>query len=80
MAGRPGGMTPDTRRAAAAAGSAAQVSTGSAIRVLLAADIDEQRTTPLGLLRQAVRYPTEVLQAAGAAPVTPGPLRRASLP
>jgi hypothetical protein len=36
---------------------------------LLAADIDEQRSTPLTLLRQAVRYPTRVLQDAGAAPL-----------
>ena len=35
------------------------------MRGLLALDIDEQRTTPLSLLRGAVRYPTEVLRAAG---------------
>ncbi len=32
-------------------------------------DIDEQRTTPLALIRGAVRYPTEVLRAAGVPPV-----------
>ncbi len=35
------------------------------MRALLEADIDDQRTTPLALLRTAVRYPTEVLWAAG---------------
>lgn len=31
------------------------------IRDLLARDVDEQWTTPLALVREAVRYPTEVL-------------------
>ena len=31
-------------------------------------DIDEQRSTPLTLLRGAVRYPTEVLRRAGVEP------------
>jgi hypothetical protein len=39
------------------------------VRDLLAMDIDEQPTTPLTLLRSLVRYPTEVLRAAGARPV-----------
>jgi hypothetical protein len=39
------------------------------IRALLEADIDDQATTPLALLRRAVRYPTEVLAEAGVAPV-----------
>jgi hypothetical protein len=59
----------DVADAAAAAGRQAQVETGAAIRALLAADIDDQRTTPLALLRQAVKYPTEVLQQAGVPPV-----------
>ena len=36
---------------------------------MLAADVDEQATTPLAILRTAVRYPTEVLVAAGVPPV-----------
>ena len=39
------------------------------MRALLAADIDDQHTTPLSLLRGAVRYPTAVLSAAGVPPV-----------
>jgi len=36
---------------------------------LLRADIDAQRSTPLTMLRDAARFPVEVLHAAGAAPV-----------
>ena len=39
------------------------------LRALLEADIDAQRTTPLAILREAVRYPTEVLRAADVPPV-----------
>jgi hypothetical protein len=39
------------------------------MRALLGADVDEQRTNPLALLRAAVRYPTDVLRAAGLPPV-----------
>jgi len=38
------------------------------LRHLLAADVDAQRTTPLAILRDAMRYPTEVLRGAGVAP------------
>jgi hypothetical protein len=55
--------------AAAEAGRRAAADVGEAVRTLLAADIDQQWTTPLALLRAAVRYPTEVLQAAGVPPV-----------
>jgi hypothetical protein len=55
----------DVVRAAEEAGQRAQAEIGGAVRALLEADIDDQRTTPLALLRTAVRYPTEVLRAAG---------------
>jgi hypothetical protein len=35
------------------------------VRLVLEADIDDQRTNPLAVLRRAVRYPTDVLRAAG---------------
>lgn len=38
------------------------------MRTLLEADVDEQATTPLSILRGAVRFPTEVLSDAGAPP------------
>jgi hypothetical protein len=52
-------------QAAAAAGQRATAEVGATLRALLAQDIDEQHTTPLTLLRAAVRYPTEVLRDAG---------------
>ena len=39
------------------------------LRVLLAADVDEQWTGPLAVLRDAVRFPTDLLRAAGVPPV-----------
>jgi hypothetical protein len=65
------GAPPDAavRAAATAAGTRARAEVGSAVRALLLADVDDQRTTPLTLLREAVRYPAEVLRAAGVPPV-----------
>jgi len=57
------------RAAAAVAGARARAEVGAEVRALLELDIDEQRTTPLTLLRAAVRYPTEVLRAAAVPPV-----------
>lgn len=57
------------RAEAAAAGVAARDDVAPRLRALLATDLDEQATGPLALLREAVRYPTDVLVAAGAAPV-----------
>lgn len=64
--GRP--LADDVRHQAAEAGEQARSDVGSAVRRLLAEDIDDQRTTPLSLLRGAVRYPTEVLKGAGVPP------------
>lgn len=60
---------PQVTAAAAAAGRRAQAEVVPRIRDLLESDIDQQRTTPLAILRAAVTYPTEVLAAAGVAPV-----------
>jgi len=51
------------------AGARARAEIGPEIRRLLALDVDEQRTNPLSVMRRAVRYPTEVLRAAGVPPV-----------
>jgi hypothetical protein len=64
-----GGPHPEDLQAAAEAGRRAVAEVGPRMRALLATDIDAQRGTPLTLLREAVRYPTEVLQQAGVAPV-----------
>jgi hypothetical protein len=50
-------------------GERAAADIGPELRRLLAADIDEQWTTPLDLVRSAVRYPTAVLAELGVPPV-----------
>jgi len=55
--------------AVAAAAERARREVGGQVRALLALDVDEQRTTPLTLLRHAVRYPTAVLREASVPPV-----------
>jgi hypothetical protein len=66
-AGRP--PEPDVMAAAADAGRRAAEEVGAAVHQLLAQDVDEQRTTPLTLVRGAVRFPTAVLEEAGVPPV-----------
>ena len=56
---------PELRRAAAVAGQRCCDEVGPAVRSLLLTDVDDQRSTPLAVLRSAVRYPTDVLAAAG---------------
>jgi hypothetical protein len=60
-----GAADPAVMAEAAAAGVRAVDEVMPRLRALLAADIDDQRTNPLSILRGAVRYPTEVLRAAG---------------
>jgi hypothetical protein len=71
------GREPDAGivEAAREAGRRAGAEVGAEIRALVAADIDDQWTTPLSLLRAAVRYPTVVLQDAGVPPVERDPFR-----
>jgi hypothetical protein len=64
-----GDVPADVAGAAQRAGRQAQMETGPVVRALLGADIDEQCTTPLALVRQAVKYPTAVLRQAGVPPV-----------
>jgi hypothetical protein len=64
-----GEVDEDVRAAAADAGRRAAAEVGPEVRTLLEADIDDQRTTPLSLVRGAVRFPTAVLRAAGVPPV-----------
>ena len=65
----------DVLEAAREAGRRAGAEVGAEIRALLAADIDDQWTTPLSLLRAAVRFPTAVLRDAGVPPVERDPFR-----
>ena len=65
-----GAVPADVSAAARSAGDRARADVGPRVRSLLDADIDEQMTTPLAILRSvAVRYPTEVLRNAGLPPV-----------
>ncbi len=68
---RQAGVTLDDRADATIATAAAQcrAEVSPRVRALLAADLDDQRSTPLALLRRAVVYPTEVLRSLGVAPV-----------
>jgi hypothetical protein len=70
----------DVVAAARVAGAAAAADIGARVRALLEADIDDQRTTPLALVRQAVSYPTEVLLAAGVPPARRDSVARAMFP
>ena len=54
---------------AVVAGRRARAEVGPRVRTLLEADVDEQSTGPLALVREAVLYPTEVLRRAGVGPV-----------
>ena len=54
---------------ARAAGQRARDDIVPRVRTLLEADVDAQWTNPLAIVRAAVRYPTEVLRAAGVPPV-----------
>ena len=65
--GRP--YDPEIADEVAVAAARARDEVGRAIRRLLEQDVDEQATTPLSLLRGAVRFPTGVLRAAGVPPV-----------
>lgn len=64
-----GSWPADVAAGAEDAGARAVAEIVPAVRALLAADIDDQRTTPLAILRLAVRYPTGVLEAAGVPPL-----------
>jgi hypothetical protein len=66
----PGGVDRGAVRAEAIeAGRRAAEDVGSRLRVLLAADLDAQWTTPLEIVRGAVTFPTAVLLRAGVPPV-----------
>ena len=64
-----GTADPGAMEEARDAGRRAAQDVGGRVRALLEADVDDQRTNPLAVLRSAVRYPTEVLARAGVPPV-----------
>lgn len=62
------------------AGTAARDDGGPRVRALLETDIDQQRSTPLAVLRSLVRYPTDLLRAVGAQPVARDEFRQRNFP
>jgi len=68
-AARRGGLrpTPELVADAEAMSRAATPVVIAELDALLATDVDEQRTNPLSILRNAVRFPTEVLEQHGVA-------------
>lgn len=70
----------DGRAATAEAASACTVEIGGRVRSLLGCDIDEQSGTPLTVLRDAVRYPTEVLAGLGVPDVVRDDFAQRSFP
>jgi hypothetical protein len=68
LVGWRGEADPAVMAEAAEAGARAGVEVGARLRALLEADIDDQRATPLAVVRDAVRFPTEVLRRAGVPP------------
>jgi hypothetical protein len=59
-----GSADPAVMASARRAGSAARDDVGPRVRALLEADVDEQWTNPLSIVRTAVVYPTKVLRDA----------------
>ena len=60
---------PDLGRQAAEAAELGRSEIGRRLDALVNQDVDQQRSNPLAILRDAVRYPTQVLAEAGVAPV-----------
>lgn len=75
-----GRLDPEVAEAARAAGAEARTEVAPRVRALLALDLDEQRTNPLALVRQAVRFPTAVLREAGVPPVERDEVAERQLP
>lgn len=68
------------RRMADEAGERCRAEVGPRVRDLLSADIDDQRSTPLVLVRGAVSYATEVLRSLGVPEVRRDAFERRSFP
>ena len=65
---------------AAEAGRRAGEEVGERLRAVLGADVDDQPTTPLQVVRGVIGYPTEVLRRAGVPPVERDGFARDRLP
>jgi hypothetical protein len=75
-----GAPPPTVVDAARRAGDEAAAMIGGDVRRLLSRDIDEQVSTPLAVVRGAVRYPTSVLATAGVPPARRDAIDQAMFP
>lgn len=75
-----GDVPPDIAADAARAGEDARRESGSGIRALLEADVDEQAVNPLQLLRAATRHAHDVLDRLGVPEVQRDEFARRSFP
>jgi len=75
-----GALSPEVAAEGVEAGRRAVAEVMPVLRALLAADMDAQATTPMAVLRAAVRYPTEVLAAAGVPEVARDRFAEAAFP
>lgn len=80
LAGQGLDLTDEVRHAARRAGIDAQRDGSARVHDLLCQDVDSQVGNPLAVLRSLVRYPTEVLRAAGARPVDRDEFARRAFP
>ena len=71
---------PALESATVAAAASCRADVAAQLRDLIALDVDEQRVTPLQVLRSAVRYPGTVLADAGVAPVDRDSFEREAFP
>lgn len=73
-------LTDEQRSAVEAAAQQCQLEVGARVRDLLAADIDDQRTTPLVLLRDGAAFATALLAELGVPEVVRDEFERRSFP
>jgi hypothetical protein len=73
-------LAPDQSAEATDAARQATAEVVAGLRDLLATDIDDQRTTPLQLVRHSTRFATAVLARAGVAPVRRDPWQKEAEP
>jgi hypothetical protein len=75
-----GHVSPEVAAAAVAAGGSARDDVVPKLRALLAADVDDQRTNPLALLRSATAHATAVLRDLGVPAAPRDQFARGSFP
>lgn len=73
-------LNDDVRARAEVVALACRTETMPRIRELLVTDIDSQRTTPLALVREAVRFPTDLLAGLGVVASARGEFEERSFP